>query len=115
MGGGYNEGEAWDHLSELGQEAIRHRSNLATLEEARLAALKFDVGAVPANGKVPFLVVHGGRDGMYDMHQVQRMVDHFGDQGQLMLEPLGNHVLHNLAYRVRPAVADWVAARIVRE
>lgn len=113
VGGCYSMGQSWPHLSLLTRRAFAIRSGSdGTDEMARKLADSFSVADLPAQFDTPFLVLHGGNDRLFDEQQAQQLRDHFGAVGELVIEPAGNHVLHNLAYRARPRVADWVAARL---
>jgi 2,6-dihydroxypseudooxynicotine hydrolase len=112
VGGCYSMGQSWDNLSVLSRRAFEVRSGAGDTERAVELAERFTLdGCTPEHG-IPFLVVHGGRDRLFDVGQAERTAALFGDDGQLVVEREGNHVLHNLAYRVRPQVADWVAAQL---
>lgn len=113
VGGCYSFGEPWDALSFLTRQAFEVRSG-ATRDGAdpRSRADTFTLDTCPAGSDTPFLVVHGGRDALFDEAQARKMAAHFGDAGHLEVHPDGNHVLHNLAHHVRPGVADWVATHL---
>lgn len=108
VGGCYSMGESWPNLSFLSRQAFRVRSGVDSEAEAAERAASFSLDGVRPTRDVPFLVVHGARDRLFDLDQARRTAEHFGHRAELVVEPEGNHVLHNLAYRVRPHVADWL-------
>lgn len=112
LGGCYSMGESWPNLSFLSRQAFQVRTGAADMDIAQANARPFTLAQAPADRGVPFLVLHGGRDRLFDTEQALRMAAHFGPRADLVLEPDGNHVLHNLGYRIRPFAADWLAARI---
>ena len=112
VGGCFGFGECWDRLAPLTRAAFRVRSGAADEDEARKLADDFTLATLPAETRVPFLVLHGGRDRLFGDEQAMRLHRHFGDDSELVVEPEGNHVLHNLAHLARPRVADWTAARL---
>jgi alpha-beta hydrolase superfamily lysophospholipase len=112
LGGCYSMGESWPNLSFLSRQAFAVRTGAPDMDVAEANAGPFTLAEAPAERGIPFLVLHGGRDRLFDPEQARRMGAHFGADAELVLEPQGNHVLHNLGYRVRPFAADWLAARI---
>jgi alpha-beta hydrolase superfamily lysophospholipase len=98
-------GQAWPNLSFLTRQAFTVRSGSAD-------AATFTMADAPPEYDTPFLVLHGGHDRLFDDRQAQALAAHFGARAELIVEPAGNHVLHNLAYRARPLVADWISARL---
>jgi 2,6-dihydroxypseudooxynicotine hydrolase len=108
LGGCYSMAESWPNLSFLSRQAFQVRTGAADEAAAITGAGAFSLDSCPPEQDIPFLVVHGERDRLFDLDQARRLVGHFGERGELVLEPEGNHVLHNLGYRVRPLVADWV-------
>jgi len=113
LGGCFSFGEAWDDLPILTRNAFAARSGIKDRELIRSRANSVCLGPAPAvvDGGV-FLVVHGSRDPLFADGQAHKMVEYFGRHGQLRLEPDGDHVCHNLAYRVRPEIADWVVEHL---
>jgi alpha-beta hydrolase superfamily lysophospholipase len=108
LGGCYSMAESWPNLSFLSRQAFQVRTGAADMAVAQANAEPFGLATCPPERDIPFLVVHGERDRLFDLDQARKLVAHFGERGQLVLEPEGNHVLHNLGYRIRPQAADWV-------
>lgn len=114
VGGCFDLGAAWSSLAVLSRLAFQARSGAADAEEAQAIARRFTLADMPATSGVPLLVVHGGRDRLFLPAQAHALAEHFGPGAQLVVDERGNHVLHNLAYRVRPMVADWMAQHLAR-
>jgi len=112
VGGCFSLARSWPTLSALSRAAFTVRSGAASDDEARQVAGSFSLAGLSPKGGVPVLVVHGQQDRLFEPAQARAMADHFGTWAALLMEERGNHVLHNLAYRVRPAIADWVAAQL---
>jgi alpha-beta hydrolase superfamily lysophospholipase len=112
LGGCYSMAQSWPNLSFLSRQAFRVRTRAEDEAAAIANAEAFSLESCPPELDVPFLVVHGERDRLFDLNQARRMVEHFGERAEFVLEPEGNHVLHNLGYRIRPQVADWVLRRL---
>lgn len=111
IGGCYDLTSCWTQLPELTKRAFALRSHSTDWDETLRKAGEIDLDAVPAIER-PFLVVHGGRDLLFDVTHAKRLLAKAGDYGVLIDEPTGDHVCHNLAYRVRPAVADWLVEKL---
>ena len=112
LGGCYSMAESWPNLSFLSRQAFQVRTGAADEAAALANAEPFGLASCPPERDIPFLVVHGERDRLFDLDQARKLVAHFGERGELVLEPEGNHVLHNLGYRIRPQAADWVLRQL---
>lgn len=58
--------------------------------------------------RCPALILHGGRDRIFPVSQVQAQVDFCGARVQVHVFPAGNHVCNNIPWLYRPLVADWL-------
>lgn len=112
LGGCYSMAESWPNLSFLSRQAFQVRTGAADEAAALSNAEPFGLASCPPQHDIPFLVVHGERDRLFDLDQARKLAAHFGERGHLVLEPEGNHVLHNLGYRIRPQAADWVLRQV---
>lgn len=113
LGGCHCFGATWDGLPGLTRAAFTVRSGATDAADARRRADEVTLDSAPrGGGDAPFLVVHGDEDRLFDGEQARRIAGHFGPRGLLVVEPEGDHVCHNLAYRVRDEIADWVAAAL---
>jgi alpha-beta hydrolase superfamily lysophospholipase len=112
VGGVFDFGAAVEQRPPLPRQAFRVRSGAADDAEAEKLASEFAVKHAPAQHATPFLVLHGSKDTLVTDDDARAMAEHFGPYGELIIESEGNHVLHNLAYRTRPLVADWITTRL---
>lgn len=112
VGGCYSVAESWANLGVLSKQAFRSRSGAVDLEDAYRCAGAFTLADAPIKQEIPFLVVHGGQDRLFDQRQAESLATHFAAGAELVIEPDGNHVLHNLAYRIRPLSADWLMRQL---
>lgn len=112
VGGCFSLAESWETLSPLSRAAFRVRGGVDSDEQARGLAGAFSLDGIRPSGGVPVLVVHGQQDRLFEPAQAAAVARMFGSRATLRMEERGNHVLHNLAYRVRPAIADWVATQL---
>ena len=116
LGGCHCFGATWDGLPPLTRAAFTVRSGATDAADALRRAQEVTLDSAPrGGGEAPFLVVHGAQDRLFDDEQARRLAEHFGPRAQLVVEPDGDHVCHNLAYRVRAELADWVAAALESE
>lgn len=112
VGGCFSLAESWPSLAPLSRAAFRARAGADDEEHARRLAGAFSLEGIRPEGGAPVLVIHGARDRLFEPSQAAAVARLFGRRAALVIEERGNHVLHNLAYRVRPAIADWVAAQL---
>jgi dipeptidyl aminopeptidase/acylaminoacyl peptidase len=112
VGGCYSFGEAWPDLAFLTRQAFQVRSFLTDMQAAEEYANQVTLETSPGRISIPFLVVHGLRDTLFTAEQAQKIARFAGAKGVLWMEPEGNHVCHNLARSLRPAVADWMWSQI---
>jgi 2,6-dihydroxypseudooxynicotine hydrolase len=60
---------------------------------------------------VPVLQVYGGEDRITPVSDAQRVAEELGGPVETVVIPDGVHVCNNVAYELRPLVAQWVAER----
>jgi dipeptidyl aminopeptidase/acylaminoacyl peptidase len=85
---------------------VRETDPREVLADVTLAGRLYDLDA-------PVLVLHGRRDRLVPDEQMERIAAALGERAELWIEPDGSHSCNNLHTRVRPAIADWVRARLV--
>lgn len=116
LGGCHCLGATWNGLPALTRAAFTVRSGATDAADAARRAQEVTLDSAPSGGgDARFLVVHGGEDRLFDDEQARRLAAHFGARGELVVEPDGDHVCHNLAYRVRAEIADWVTDVLAKE
>jgi 2,6-dihydroxypseudooxynicotine hydrolase len=103
----------WDRYPEAIRWGFRYAANTADLAQARKvvqAALNLD-DALPRI-EIPTYVTHGERDAIVpkDEQDAMRALSPPSVRHDSFAE--GNHCCHNLAYLVRPMMADWAASQL---
>jgi pimeloyl-ACP methyl ester carboxylesterase len=58
---------------------------------------------------VPLLQVYGGRDPASPPAQAEKVAAEYGGPVTTLVFDDGVHILNNVWYKARPAVADWLA------
>ena len=112
IGGFYDMAEAWPRFPDTTKETIRFAFGAADLDEAARMAQAYTLKGLLGRLTCPFLVVHSGMDDVCPIESSERMRAEAGGPTELALYPEGNHVCDNIAYKVRPLMADWMAARL---
>jgi 2,6-dihydroxypseudooxynicotine hydrolase len=79
-----------------------------SIEEAKRLAKDYTLAGCIQNMKNPVLVIHGSLDKDSPASAVKRIVDEASGPGWFMEFPEGIHMCHNIAYKVKPLVADWL-------
>lgn len=111
IGGFYDMGAVWHRMPRGTTESLGHAFGTSPENwpaEARRYTLQGVLGAV----RCPVLIVHSGQDNVCPVGESQRMIDALGPEAELRVFAEGNHVCDNIAYRVRPLMADWLAERL---
>lgn len=103
----------WERLPLLTREGFIHHLMTGDADATRTALRAFDLSGVLGGLKIPLLVVAGGKDRLFPPEMAEEMAQTAGRQAELWLFEEGNHVVNNLAARVRPAVADWMGDHLV--
>jgi dipeptidyl aminopeptidase/acylaminoacyl peptidase len=112
VGGPYDFGDCWDHLPPLSRLALLHNSGAADADEARAFAHQLTLAGIAPRVQCPALLVHGERDTLVPPSEVARLARELGGQVDMVLYPEGDHVCHNITYKYRPRVADWMAGQM---
>ena len=69
-------------------------------------------GVADARVQCPALLVHGERDTLVPPSEVARLARELGGPVDMVLYPEGDHVCHNITYKYRPFVADWMLRKL---
>jgi dienelactone hydrolase len=112
VGGPYDFGDCWDHLPPLSRLALIHNSGAPDAEAARAFAHQLTLAGVAPRVTCPALLVHGERDTLVPPSEVTRLARELGGPVDVVLYPEGDHVCHNISYKYRPRVADWLARQL---
>ncbi len=111
LAGPYNLGECWDALNPLTRGGYVFYTKSADEAEAREKAFGLNLHGVLENVTQPFLVIHGARDRLFPPEQAERIARE-APNATLLMYPDGNHVCNNIAYKYRPAMADWMREQL---
>ena len=111
LAGPYNLGDCWDALNPLTRGGYIFYTKSATEEEAREKAYGLNLQGVLEQVTQPLLVIHGARDRLFPPAQAERIARE-APNATLLMYPDGNHVCNNIAYKYRPAMADWMSEQL---
>jgi len=111
ISGPYNFGECWPRLPALMREAFIYHAGARDEAEARHKAHELDLEGALMRLKQPLLVVFGKLDRLIPREHAERVVAE-APQAELVLYPEGIHGCHNISYKYRPLVADWMRERL---
>ena len=112
VGGPYDFGDCWDHLPPGSRLALQHNSGAPDAEATRAFAHRLTLAGVAPRVACPALLVHGERDTLVPPSEVRRLARELGGPVDLVLYPEGDHVCHNITYKYRPRVADWMGGQL---
>src|SRR5437588_1624753 len=101
----------WESLPSLTRETFTHHSGAADEDQARERAARLSLAGVAEKVEQPCLVVTGKLDRLIPWEQTKQIADEapHGDGG---LYEDGTHVCHNVPFKYRPLVADWMRDRL---
>jgi dienelactone hydrolase len=102
----------WDRFRPRTREEFAMCAHAKSLDEAAAISKTFTLQGIIEKVKVPLLIVHSQGDTISDYKHAERMAREAGGPVKLMLYPEGNHVCDNIAYKVRPMMADWMARQL---
>jgi 2,6-dihydroxypseudooxynicotine hydrolase len=111
LAGPYNLGDCWDALNPLTRAGYVFYTKSADEAEAREKAYGLNLHGVLENVTQPLLVIHGARDRLFPPEQAERIARE-APNATLLMYPDGNHVCNNIAYKYRPAMADWMREQL---
>lgn len=77
-------------------------------EEAKEMSKEYTLAKSIQNIRVPILIIHGGLDKDAPPHAAKRIVDEAPGGGRFALFPDGIHMCHNIGYKVKPLITDWL-------
>jgi len=94
--------ETMEPLSRVGQYQHLGPDPAAVMESITLAG-------VAGQATVPLLQVYGGLDAASPPEQAEKVAAEYGGPVTTMVFEDGVHIVNNVWYKARPAVADWLA------
>ncbi|MBI1847650.1 MAG: alpha/beta hydrolase [Candidatus Rokubacteria bacterium] len=112
IGGFYDLQAIWDRLPVSVKDTLAFGFGLESHAAARSRAADFTLAGLLDNLTCPFLIIHSGRDTVCPVEESERIRAEAGGPTSLVIFPEGNHVCDNIPYKVRPLMADWMAAQL---
>jgi len=107
LAGPYDLSECWAALNPLTKGGYvfytKSRDEAEAFEKSKALTLRGVLDKVTC----PLLVIHGARDRLFPPEQAERIARE-APKATLLMYPDGNHVCNNIAYKYRPAMADWM-------
>ncbi len=111
LAGPYDLSECWSGLNPLTKGGYifytKSRDETEAFEKAKGLTLRGILDKVTC----PLLVIHGALDRLFLPEQAERIARE-APKATLLLYPDGNHVCNNIAYKYRPAMADWMREQL---
>jgi dipeptidyl aminopeptidase/acylaminoacyl peptidase len=111
LAGPYDLSECWQALNPLTRGGYtfytKSRDEAEAFEKAKTLTLRGVLDKVAC----PLLVIHGKLDRLFPPEQAERIARE-APRATLLMYPDGNHVCNNIAYKYRPAMADWMAEQL---
>ena len=111
LAGPYDLSECWAALNPLTRGGYiyytKSRNDAEAFEKSKTLTLRGILDKVTC----PLLVIHGKLDRLFPPEQAERIA-HEAPKAKLLMYPDGNHVCNNIAYKYRPAMADWMAEQL---
>ena len=112
IGGFFDMAEAWQRFPASTKETLRFAFGAKDVAEAAEMARAYTLAGLLRNLTCPFLIVHSGQDDVCPIEAAESMQRDAAGPTTLKVYPEGNHVCDNISYKVRPLMADWMAARL---
>lgn len=112
IGGFAQMGTIWSRMPPGTTESLAYAFGATDEADAARHAQHYSLDGVAGSIQCPVLVVHSGRDNVCPLEQSERITALVGARAELVVFKQGNHVCDNIPYRVRPLMADWLAARL---
>jgi len=112
LAGPYDLSECWEALNPLTRGGYvfytKSRDENEAFEKTKTLTLRGVLDKV----KCPLLVIHGAKDRLFPPEQAERIARE-APKATLLMYPDGNHVCNNIAYKYRPAMADWMRDQLL--
>jgi dienelactone hydrolase len=111
LAGPYDLSECWGALNPLTRGGYvfytKSRDEKEAFEKSKALTLRGVLDKVTC----PLLVIHGKLDRLFPPEQAERIARE-APKATLLMYADGNHVCNNIAYKYRPAMADWMAEQL---
>ena len=111
LAGPYDLSECWAALNPLTRGGYIFYTKSRDEAEAFGKSKTLTLRGVLDKVTCPLLVIHGKLDRLFPPEQAERIARE-APKATLLMYPDGNHVCNNIAYKYRPAMADWMAEQL---
>lgn len=111
LAGPYDLSECWAALNPLTRGGYVFYTKSRDEQEAFQKSKMLTLRGVLDKVTCPLLVIHGKLDRLFPPEQAERIARE-APRATLLMYPDGNHVCNNIAYKYRPAMADWMAEQL---
>ncbi len=106
--GGFFDMTHFDWKNPIRAIGLPYLLGVETVEQAKELAKKYTLAPCIQKAKAPFLIIHGGLDRDAPPESPKRIVDDSRGGGKFVVFPEGIHMCHNIPYKVKPLIADWL-------
>lgn len=103
----------WEEMSVFLRAGLKHVFGVGSEAEARERAAQLTLEGFAGDIRCPLLIVHGAKDTLLPVEEAHRLKAAVRCPADLLIFPEGNHSCNNMPFQVEPAVADWLADRLV--
>lgn len=111
LAGPYDLSECWAALNPLTRGGYVFYTKSRDEQEAFEKSKSLTLRGVLEKVTCPLLVIHGKLDRLFPPEQAERIARE-APKATLLMYADGNHVCNNIAYKYRPAMADWMAEQL---
>jgi dipeptidyl aminopeptidase/acylaminoacyl peptidase len=111
LAGPYDLSECWAALNPLTRGGYVFYTRSRDEQEAFQKSKTLTLRGVLDKVTCPLLVIHGKLDRLFPPEQAERIARE-APRATLLMYADGNHVCNNIAYKYRPAMADWMAEQL---
>lgn len=113
-GGFFSLLDTWDRGHQELRKILAFTLGAQSMEDAREKTKPFTLEGV-LNGRLcPTLVVHSAADTTVNAAEAKRIATAAGASAELVIFSERMHVCHNIPYKVRPLMADWMAEHLAK-
>jgi 2,6-dihydroxypseudooxynicotine hydrolase len=105
----------WDRISPGHKDGWTYVAGKKDWNEAKEYYANFTLSGVADKITCPLYILQGRRDNIFPIEHVERLAKEASGPTTLVIEDLGSHCAHNMAHIVRPRMADWLSATLLRK
>lgn len=112
IGGYYDLSENWERFPVSVKDSCQFMLDVDSHEAAFQEAKMYTLAGILKYMKCPLLIVHSALDEVCYVEDAERMNREAGGPTTLVIFPEGTHVCHNIPYKARPLMTDWMAHQL---